>query len=325
MQEEIWLEKYRPKYLDEMVGNQALLKKLKDLAFENNVPNLILTGPPGCGKTTSIMALCREILQDNFKNATLELNASDDRGIDVVREKIKQFAEKKVKLPQGQHKVIILDEADSLTDAAQQALRMIISDHSSSTRFVFSCNDSSKIIEPLQSRCAVLRFNKLGDVDILEYLLKVIKAESIAHDKAGLDALIFISDGDMRNAINNLQAVCVARSLVSKENVYEICDVPKIEEIKDIFIKAKMGQLDEVLMAFENIWNQDYCVHDLINYMSKVLEKSTEFDQSMKFKFINKIGELKIRDSIGLGSKIQILGTLAELCQIAKEEVKVYQ
>ena len=320
MQEVIWLEKYRPQYLCEMVGNYALISKLKVLAQEQNVPNLILTGPPGCGKTTSIMALCREILQENFKNATLELNASDDRGIDVVREKIKQFAEKKVKLPPGQHKIIIMDEADSLTDAAQQALRMVISDHSSSTRFVFSCNDSSKIIEPIQSRCAVLRFNKLADSDILEYVMRVVKEENVEYDMEGIDALIFISDGDMRNAINNLQAVATARGLVSKINVYEICDVPRIEDILNLFICARNGSLDEVIHEFEKIWNQDYCIHDLINYMGKVIEKSADFETTLKFKFINKIGELKIRDSMGLGTKIQILGTLAELCEIANEQ-----
>lgn len=178
MSHQLWLEKYRPKILNEVVGNEEIVSTLRDLSRENNFPNLILSGPPGCGKTTSILALCREILGEFYSDATIELNASDERGIEVVREKIKIFAEKLVRLPSGMHKVVILDEADSLTEAAQQALRMIISNYSSTTRFVFSCNNSSKIIEPIQSRCGMLRFSKLSDENITEYILRVIDLEN---------------------------------------------------------------------------------------------------------------------------------------------------
>ena len=180
MSEQLWLEKYRPKTLSEVVGNNEIISTLKDLSRESNFPNLILSGPPGCGKTTSILALCRETLGEHFSNATIELNASDERGIDVVREKIKIFAERLVRLPPGKHKVVILDEADSLTSAAQQALRMIISNYSATTRFVFSCNNSNKIIEPIQSRCGMLRFSKLKDEDVLEFMLRIIEWENQA-------------------------------------------------------------------------------------------------------------------------------------------------
>ena len=185
MSEQLWLEKYRPKRLDEVVGNSQILETLRELAKENNFPNLILSGPPGCGKTTSILALCREILGEHFSEATIELNASDERGINVVREKIKIFAERMVRLPPGKHKVVILDEADSLTSAAQQALRMIISNYSATTRFVFSCNNSSKIIEPIQSRCGMLRFSKLADKDILKFVLNVIDWENKESSTSG--------------------------------------------------------------------------------------------------------------------------------------------
>ena len=120
-------------------------------------------GPPGCGKTSSVLCIARQILGEYFSKGVIELNASDERGIDVVRNKIKEFSQLKVKLPNDAHKIVILDEADSLTAAAQQALRMVISDYSDSTRFVFACNDSSKIIEPIQSRCVMLRFARLTD------------------------------------------------------------------------------------------------------------------------------------------------------------------
>eukprot|EP01015_Nassula_variabilis_P015103 TRINITY_DN2260_c0_g1_i2.p2 TRINITY_DN2260_c0_g1~~TRINITY_DN2260_c0_g1_i2.p2 ORF type:complete len:175 (-),score=40.32 TRINITY_DN2260_c0_g1_i2:62-586(-) len=171
MSDEIWLEKYRPKTLEEVQGNPDTITQLKVIAEEGNVPHMILVGPPGIGKTSSILCLARTLLKDQFQAAVLELNASDERGIDVVRDRIKSFAQKKVTLPEGLHKIIILDEADSLTDGAQQALRMIISDYSDTTRFVLSCNDSTKLIDAIQSRCAILRFAKLNDEQVLKLSL----------------------------------------------------------------------------------------------------------------------------------------------------------
>ena len=199
-----FVEKYRPMVLDDVVGNSLAINQLKAISEQGNLPNCIIVGPPGTGKTTSVNALARTMLGDSAKAAVLELNASDDRGIDVVREKIKQFANKKVSVPEGMHKIIILDEADSMTSAAQQALRMIMTDFSSTTRFALACNDSSKIIEPIQSRCAIIRFTKLSSAEVADRLQTVMAAESIEHDTDGLEALIFTAEGDMRYALNNL-------------------------------------------------------------------------------------------------------------------------
>lgn len=168
---------------------------------------MILAGPPGIGKTSSILALSRILLGNNYKQGVLELNASDERGIETVRENVKQFAQKKVILPENRHKIVILDEADSLTEGAQQALRMVISDYSATTRFVLSCNDSTKLIEPIQSRCCILRFNKVGDSEMTQRLLVVMEKEGVSYDQQGLQTLVWISDGDMRQGLNNLQAV----------------------------------------------------------------------------------------------------------------------
>ncbi len=161
-----WIEKYRPQFLTDIVGNREAVERLTAIASMGNLPNIILTGPPGCGKTTSILCLAREMLGENYKNAVLELNASDARGIDVVRNKIKMHAQKKVTLPPGRHKIIILDEADSMTSAAQQALRRTMEIYSNTTRFAIACNNSTKIIEPIQSRCALLRFTRLSDAEV---------------------------------------------------------------------------------------------------------------------------------------------------------------
>ena len=164
-----WVEKYRPILLEDIVGNEETINRLKVFGEDGNLPNLIICGPPGTGKTTSILCLARQLLGPSvYKEAVLELNASNDRGIEVVRNKIKMFAQKKVTLERGRHKIIILDEADSMTDGAQQALRRIMEIYSSTTRFCLACNNSEKIIEPIQSRCAILRYSKLSDKQILK-------------------------------------------------------------------------------------------------------------------------------------------------------------
>ncbi|KAI5388041.1 Subunit of heteropentameric Replication factor C (RF-C) [Lathyrus oleraceus] len=174
-----WVEKYQPSKVVDIVGNEDAVSRLQVIARDGNMPNLILSGPPGTGKTTSILALAHELLGPNYREAVLELNASDDRGIDVVRNKIKMFAQKKVTLPPGRHKVVILDEADSMTSGAQQALRRTMEIYSNSTRFALACNTSSKIIEPIQSRCAIVRFSRLSDQEILGCLMVVVQAEKV--------------------------------------------------------------------------------------------------------------------------------------------------
>lgn len=168
------------------------------------------------------MALARELLGENFKKATLELNASDDRGLEAVRDKIKSFAAQKIPLPSGRHKIIILDEADSMTEQAQQALRVIITDYSHTTRFALACNDSTKIIEPIQSRCSILRFSKLKNEEIQQRLLQIMSIENIDYDMDGIQALIETSEGDMRYAVNNLQSTVVGFVKVNRLNVYKV-------------------------------------------------------------------------------------------------------
>ncbi|KAJ2297008.1 replication factor C subunit 4, partial [Coemansia sp. RSA 2705] len=173
------VEKYRPTELKDVVGNQDTVERLGVIASTGNMPNLILAGEPGIGKTTSILCLAHALLGAAYREAVLELNASDDRGIDVVRNRIKTFAQKKVNLPAGRHKIIILDEADSMTPGAQQALRRTMEIYSNTTRFALACNLSGKIIEPIQSRCAILRFGKLQGDQVLRRLVEICRAEAL--------------------------------------------------------------------------------------------------------------------------------------------------
>ncbi|KAJ3132555.1 replication factor C subunit 4 [Physocladia obscura] len=249
-----WVEKYRPSVLSDIVGNEDTVARLSVIARDGNLPNIIISGPPGIGKTTSILCLAREMLGSQYKEGVLELNASDDRGIDVVRNRIKMFAQKKVTLPEGRHKIIILDEADSMTPGAQQALRRTMEIYSSTTRFAFACNMSSKIIEPIQSRCAILRYSRLSDSQLLKRLIEICRVENVDYVPEGLEAIIFSAEGDMRQAINNLQATHSAFNFVSYDNVFRVCDQPSPEILGAVITSCLNGDVDKAVTRLEKFW-----------------------------------------------------------------------
>ena len=246
-----WIEKYRPTKLNEIVGNKRIISNLESISQSGNLPNLILAGPPGTGKTTSVLALAHELLGDNFKKAVIELNASDERGINVVRDKIKRFAQQKIPLPEGRHKIIILDEADSMTSSAQGSMRVTISDYSNTTRFVLACNDSSKIIEAIQSRCTVLRFGKLSSEEIKERLKYVLECENAKYTEEGLKAIIDTCNGDMRYALNNAQSCVVGFEEINEENIYKIVELPRPKEIEKIYNFCFEGKFKEAMKKFD--------------------------------------------------------------------------
>jgi replication factor C subunit 2/4 len=249
-----WVEKYRPVYLDEVVGNTETIDRLKIIAKDGNMPHIIISGMPGIGKTSSILCLARQLLGDAYKEGVLELNASDERGIDVVRNRIKGFAQKKVTLPEGRQKIVILDEADSMTSGAQQALRRTMEIYSNTTRFAFACNQSNKIIEPLQSRCAILRYSRLTDAQILKRLLQICEAEKVEYSDDGLAGLIFCAEGDMRQAINNLQSTYSGFGFVNGDNVFRVADSPHPIKVQAMLKCCYEGKVDKALDNLQELW-----------------------------------------------------------------------
>ncbi|CAI4230527.1 unnamed protein product [Auanema sp. JU1783] len=311
-----WVEKYRPQRLDEILGNEEVVNRLKVLAQSGNVPNIVISGPPGCGKTTSIWALARELLEKQVREGCLELNASDDRGIEVVRNRIKNFAQTKVSLPPGRQKIIILDEADSMTDGAQQALRRTMEKFTKTTRFALACNQSDKIIEPIQSRCAIIRYQKVTDAQMILRLRDICRMETVTYDDKGLEAIIFTAQGDMRQALNNLQCTVSAYGFVNEENVFKVCDEPHPQIIKDMLQMCAKGNFRQAYPIIHDLYNKGYSPDDIVSNVFRVC-KSCELPEEIKMCFIKEIALCHIRVIEGLSTLVQLSALVAKLCQVS--------
>ncbi|VDL81339.1 unnamed protein product [Nippostrongylus brasiliensis] len=277
-----WVEKYRPQKLEEIVGNEEIIQSLGFFVENGNPPHFIMSGPPGCGKTTAIWAMARESLGD---------------GIDVVRNKIKTFCQTKVTLPPKRQKLIILDEADSMTEGAQQALRRIMENYSETTRFALACNQSDKIIEPVQSRCANLRFSKLTDAQLAHRLEEVCKAEGVSYDDEGLNALLFTAQGDMRQALNNLQCTVSAYDYVSAENVLKVCDEPHPQLMANMLTLCAEQKIKDAAQIIHDFYRMGYSPEDIISNMFRV-SKTVPLPEFTRMEFMKLFSLLRgsIRD-----------------------------
>ncbi|KAB1192696.1 replication factor C small subunit [Haloferax sp. MBLA0076] len=308
---EIWIEKYRPQTLDDVYGQEEIVERLRSYIERDDLPHLLFAGPAGVGKTTSATAIARAIYGDDWRGNFLELNASDQRGIDVVRDRIKNFARSSF----GGHdyRIIFLDEADSLTNDAQSALRRTMEQFSDNTRFILSCNYSSKIIDPIQSRCAVFRFSPLGDDAIADQTRDIAAAEGIELTDEGLDALVYAAGGDMRRAINSLQAAATTGEVVDEEAVYMITSTARPEDIEEMVRAAIDGEFTTARKKLETlIVDTGMAGGDIIDQLHRSVW-DFDLDERAAVRLMERIGEADYRISEGANEQVQLEALLASL------------
>jgi replication factor C small subunit len=309
---EVWIEKYRPETLDDIHGQENIVERLKSYIDKNDLPHLLFSGPAGIGKTTSAQAIARQIYDDSWKQNFLELNASDQRGIDVVRDRIKNFARESFS-PHHDHTIIFLDEADSLTDDAQSALRRTMEQFSDNTRFILSCNYSSKIIDPIQSRCAVFRFSPLSDAAIEGQIREIAETEGIDVTEDGMEALIYAADGDMRRAINNLQGAATGEGPVDEKTVYEITATARPEEIEAMVSDALDGDFSKARATLDTLLTETGIAGgDVIDQLHRSVWEF-DLDDREAVRLLERIGEADYRITEGANEQVQLEALLASL------------
>ncbi len=312
-----WTEKYRPSKVEEIVGQESIVEQLKGYVREKNMPKLLFAGPAGVGKTSAAIALAKELYGENYRESFLELNASDQRGIDIVRGKIKEFA-RSVPLEGVKFKIIFLDEADALTADAQNALRRTMEMYSRVTRFILSCNYSSKIIEPIQSRCAVFRFTPLSESDIRKMIERIVKEENLTITEEAIQALIEVGEGDMRKTINLLQSASLGAKKITDKQIYSMAARAKPKEIQEVVKLALSGNFNKARDELNKlILTYGMSGQDVLDQMYKEIIRMEDIPEKTKAKLMDKIGEYNFRITEGADERIQLTALIAQLCAIS--------
>jgi len=313
----IWIEKYRPRRLDEMVGQKDIVVRLQSYVKTGNLPHLLFTGSAGIGKTTAAVALAREFFGDSWQTNFREMNASDERGIDVVRNQIKEFA-RTSPLAGATFKILFLDEADALTTDAQAALRRTMETYARTCRFILSCNYSSKIIDPIQSRCAIYRFRPLDREAVIEEIRRIAAVEGLTVTDGALDAIVYVASGDMRKAINALQGAAILRTEIDEKTIYEITATARPEEIGELLDLSIAGRFDEAEQALLELTHvRGIAPNELINQCYRALVQR-DIDRTLKVELIDALGETDFRLSEGASSDIQMEALLARFVLAAE-------
>ncbi|ODN93487.1 replication factor C subunit 3/5 [Cryptococcus wingfieldii CBS 7118] len=319
-----WVEKYRPVSLDDVVSHKDITGTIEKFLDAGRLPHLLLYGPPGTGKTSTVLALARRLYGTAYKKHILELNASDDRGIDVVRDQIKNFAMTKVLFSKG-FKLVILDEADMMTQAAQSALRRVIEQHTKNVRFCILCNYVNKITPAIQSRCTRFRFSPLPESEVKIRVDEIVAKEGVTMTKDGEAALLKLTRGDMRRALNVLQQAChAAYDIVDEAAVYNCTGNPHPKDIERV-VKSMLQ--DEFGSAYDAITklkiDKGLALQDLIAGAYDFLD-TVELPKQSRIYLLDHLGSTEHRLSLGGSEKMQLtalLGAFKVAVELSQKQI----
>ena len=314
----IWTEKYRPHNFADFRGQKEVVRRVKAFVEQKNFPHLLFSGPAGVGKTTLSLIIAHKLYGDEWHQNFLELNASDERGIDVIRVKVKDFARTRA-IGNVPFKILYLDECDALTKEAQQALRRVMENYTQTARFILSCNYVSKIIDPIQSRCAIFKFRPLEKKEIFSIIESIQKEESLKISDDAKEAIYDVSEGDCRRVENILQSCASLESHVSKEMVYSIASVPDAKELKSIMEHALGNQFLEAKNKLLSLMlSQGLSGLDVIRKIQKEIW-NLNISPHKKVELIDKTGEIEFRMVEGADEFIQLEALLANIAKVNME------
>jgi len=314
---QLWTEKYRPKIFDNVVGHDAIVERIRAFVKNKNIPHLMFAGPAGVGKTVLSLVIARTLYGDSWRDNLLELNASDSRGIDTVRGAIKDFARTRA-IGTDLAKIIFLDECDSLTKEAQQALRRTMESYSNTARFILSCNYSSKIIDPIQSRCAVFRFSPLNKENLKSILIEIAKGENLELSEDVYDIIYDLSEGDARRATNILQSCSVVNKKVTKDVVYGVVSAARPVELKNVLEIAINGDFAKARDSLLKVMlEHGLSGLDILKHVQREI-LNLDIDDKKKLELVVYCGEIEFRLVEGSDEFLQLESFLARVCLMKK-------
>mgnify|MGYP006266766201 FL=1 len=315
---QVWIDKYRPQSFNDIIGQKEFVSRIQAFVESRNMPHLLFAGTPGTGKTTTALVIAKELYgQDKLQGNYLELNASDERGIDVIRNQIKEFA-KMQSLAQVPYKIICLDEADSLTKEAQQALRRTMERYSATCRFILACNELSKIIDPIQSRCVIFKFKGLKDEELNQLIDKISKEENLNVDNEAKNRLLEISKGDVRKLENTMQAASVLDKNVTKKLVNEVTNAIEIKELDEMInhtLDGNFKKARDLMIKLKSVYGFS-ALEILKEIYSTVV--NLDIDEKRMIKFVDKIGTIEFRIVEGSDEELQLEVLLAMFSSISQ-------
>jgi replication factor C small subunit len=315
---EMWAEKYRPKSLKEIINQKEIVERLKSFVQTKNVPHCIFAGPPGTGKTTAALCMARDLYGQTYREHLMELNASDERGIKMVRETVKTFARTRY-IGEIPFKILILDEADNMTSDAQQALRRTMERFTETCRFIMIANYSGKIIEPLQSRCAPFRFSYMSQQDQNRYLRNIIEKENIKILDEGYDAIFEVSQGDLRRATNTIQAAASMGKEIDAQTVYSVIGHANPEDVDTMLKTAMKGDfLAARKLLREMIMKYGVAGSDIIKQIHSAIFRS-QLPDTWKVTLSEAVGEADFRMVQGADVEVQLSALLARMTEAGQE------